>query len=145
MSQKSQRSPTEEKEESKEKHTDEATEKETRPKSTLQVPKPGNGEKGSADKDDEEEKKDDEEHKEGEDERIMGIVESVKGEEEEPEELQVLEEVPVIIYRPDVEYKPPPKPKNLGLPFKVKWLNDCYQQTLLPDAPWHMVKFIIFK
>jgi len=24
-------------------------------------------------------------------------------------------------------------------PFTVKWLNSCYQQTLLPDAPWHVV------
>lgn len=24
-------------------------------------------------------------------------------------------------------------------PFRLQWLNSCYQQTLLPDAPWHGV------
>ncbi|KAJ8313048.1 hypothetical protein KUTeg_010421 [Tegillarca granosa] len=127
MSQKSQTSPTEEKEESKEKHTDEASEKETRAKSTLEVPKPDDEDK-ETDKNEDEEKKDDEKQKDDKYEKVTGIADSVK-DDEEPEELQVLEEVPVIIYRPEVEYKPPPKPKNLGLPFKVKWLNDCYQQT----------------
>lgn len=26
-------------------------------------------------------------------------------------------------------------------PFSVEWLNSCYQQTLLPDAPWHAVRY----
>ena len=25
------------------------------------------------------------------------------------------------------------------IPFKLLWMNSCYQQTLLPDAPWHKV------
>lgn len=25
-------------------------------------------------------------------------------------------------------------------PFSVEWLNSCYQQTLLPDAPWHAME-----
>ncbi|CAG2205966.1 unnamed protein product [Mytilus edulis] len=25
-------------------------------------------------------------------------------------------------------------------PFKVLWMNSCYQQTLLPDAPWHKIE-----
>lgn len=24
-------------------------------------------------------------------------------------------------------------------PFSLPWVNSCYQQTLLPDAPWHRV------
>ncbi|XP_078336716.1 uncharacterized protein LOC111135431 isoform X1 [Crassostrea virginica] len=35
--------------------------------------------------------------------------------------------------------------ENLGKkaeksPFSVEWLNSCYQQTLLPDAPWHAME-----
>ncbi|CAC5371615.1 unnamed protein product [Mytilus coruscus] len=25
-------------------------------------------------------------------------------------------------------------------PFKILWMNSCYQQTLLPDAPWHKIE-----
>lgn len=25
-------------------------------------------------------------------------------------------------------------------PFQVLWLDSCYQQTLLPEAPWHKVR-----
>ncbi|XP_046568194.1 LOW QUALITY PROTEIN: uncharacterized protein LOC124276591 [Haliotis rubra] len=25
-------------------------------------------------------------------------------------------------------------------PFRLQWLNSCYQQTLLPDAPWHGIE-----
>lgn len=33
-----------------------------------------------------------------------------------------------------------PAKKTERSPFSVEWLNSCYQQTLLPDAPWHGVR-----
>lgn len=26
------------------------------------------------------------------------------------------------------------------LPFQIQWLDSSYQQTCLPDSPWHRVK-----
>jgi hypothetical protein len=28
-------------------------------------------------------------------------------------------------------------------PFKVHWLDSAYQQTLLPNAPWHLVRHLL--
>ena len=35
--------------------------------------------------------------------------------------------------------KKPKVKKAEEVPFNQLWLNSCYQQTLLPDAPWHKV------
>ncbi|XP_062597302.1 uncharacterized protein LOC134258744 isoform X2 [Saccostrea cucullata] len=33
-----------------------------------------------------------------------------------------------------------PSKKSDKNPFSVDWINSCYQQTLLPDAPWHAME-----
>ena len=41
--------------------------------------------------------------------------------------------------------KKPKVKKAEEVPFKQLWLNSCYQQTLLPDAPWHKVDIFYSK
>lgn len=36
--------------------------------------------------------------------------------------------------------KTPKVKKPEETPFKLLWMNSCYQQTLLPDAPWHKIE-----
>lgn len=31
------------------------------------------------------------------------------------------------------------KPEDPANPFSMNWLDSCYQETLLPGAPWHQI------